>query len=197
MGFVVHLHQLADSGVGVPLGGGKRAVAEQLLDGAQVGTVGEQMGGKGVAQRMRVKVPVDVHQAHVLFDDASDRARGQAAAGVVQEIDGLLLAHYVVRVLMSEAARRNNLSPRRLSFTGTLKILRCRLPECPKSNKGLKRWYEDLLSEIAEEVIPERRNRINPRVIKRKMSNWRKKRPEHRQCLQPTKKFRQSVVILS
>src|SRR5437899_10545194 len=85
MGFVVHLHQLADSGVGVPLGGGKRAVAEQLLDGAQVGTVGEQMGGKGVAQRMRVKVPVDVHQAHVLFDDASDRARGQAAAGVVQE----------------------------------------------------------------------------------------------------------------
>jgi hypothetical protein len=25
-------------------------------------------------------------------------------------------------------------------------------------------------------VLPERRNRINPRVIKRKMSNWRKKR---------------------
>src|SRR5439155_15989923 len=112
-------------------------------------------------------------------------------------IDGLLLAHYVVRVLMSEAARRNNLAPRRLSFTGTLEILRCRLPECPKSPKGLRRWYEDLLAEIAEEVLPERRNRINPRVIKRKMSNWRKKRPEHRRYPQPTKKFRQSVVILS
>jgi hypothetical protein len=123
--------------------------------------------------------------------------RSETPAGVVQEIDGLLLAHYVVRVLMSEAARRNNLPPRRLSFTGTLKILRCRLPECPKSSKGLKRWYEDLLAEIAEEVIPKRRNRINPRVIKRKMSNWRKKRPEHRRCPQPTKKFRQSVVILS
>jgi hypothetical protein len=123
--------------------------------------------------------------------------RSETPAGVVQEIDGLLLAHYVVRVLMSEAARRNNLPPRRLSFTGTLKILRCRLPECPKSSKGRKRWYEDLLTEIAEEVIPERRNRINPRVIKRKMSNWRKKRPEHRQGLQPKKKFRQSVVILS
>ena len=123
--------------------------------------------------------------------------RSETPAGVVQEIDGLLLAHYVVRVLMSEAARRNNVPPRRLSFTGALKVLRCRLPECPKSRKGLQRWYEDLLAEIGEDVLPERRNRINPRVIKRKMSNWRKKRPEHRRYPQPTKKFRQSVVILS
>src|SRR5437870_5376471 len=123
--------------------------------------------------------------------------RSETPGGVLQELDGLLLAHYVVRVLMSEAARRNDLPPRRLSFTGTLKVLRCRLPECPKSRIGLKRWYEDLLAEIAEEVLPERRNRINPRVIKRKMSNWRKKRPEHRRLPQPTKNFRQSVVVLS
>jgi Transposase DDE domain len=69
--------------------------------------------------------------------------RSETPAGVVQEIDGLLLAHFVVRVLMSEAARRTNLPPRRLSFTGTLKVLRCRLPECPKSRSGLQRWYED------------------------------------------------------
>lgn len=123
--------------------------------------------------------------------------RSETPAGVVQEIHGLLLAHYVVRVLMSEAARRKEMSPRRLSFTGTLKILRCRLPECPKSGPGLQRWYEDLLAEIAEEILPERRNRINPRVIKRKMSNWRKKRPEHRHSPQPTKTFRDSVVILN
>jgi hypothetical protein len=98
---------------------------------------------------------------------------------------------------MTEAARRNKLPPRRLSFAGTLKVLRCRLPECPKSRKGLQSWYEDLLAEIAEEVLPERRKRINPRVIKRKMSNWRKKRPEHRRFPQPTKKFHQSVVIWS
>lgn len=123
--------------------------------------------------------------------------RSETPAGVVQEIDGLRLAHYVVRVLMSAAARRNHVPPRRLSFTGTLKVLRCRLPECPKSRKGLKRWYEGLLAEIAEEVLPERRNRINPRVIKRKMSNWRKKQPAHRRSPQPTKKFRQSIVVLS
>ncbi len=123
--------------------------------------------------------------------------RSETPGGVVQEVQGLLLAHYVVRVLMCEAAQRNEVPPRRLSFTGALKVLRCRLPECPKSRAGVQRWYEDLLAEIAEEVLPERRNRINPRVIKRKMSNWKKKRPEHRHSPQPTKKFRQCVVMLN
>jgi len=123
--------------------------------------------------------------------------RSETPAGVVQEIQGLLLAHYVVRVLMHEAARRRDLPPRRLSFTGALKVLRCRLPECPKSRAGLRRWYEGLLAEVAEEVLPQRRNRVNPRVVKRKMSNWRKKRPEHRHYPQPTKKFRQCVVMLN
>ena len=123
--------------------------------------------------------------------------RSETPGGVVQEVQGLLLAHYVVRVLMAEAARRNDLPPRRLSFTATLKILRCRLPGCPKSRAGQRRWYEDLLAEVGEEVLPERRDRINPRVIKRKMSNWRKKRPEHRNYPQPTKKFRQTIVMLN
>lgn len=122
--------------------------------------------------------------------------RSQTPAGVVQEIHGLLLAHFVVRKLMFEAAAQQNLPPRRLSFTGTLKILRCRLPECPRDGRGLKRWYRDLLAEIAEETLEERRDRINPRVIKCKMSKWPKKRLEHRRNPQPTKRFRDSLVIL-
>src|SRR5436309_1241554 len=59
--------------------------------------------------------------------------RSETPAGVVQEIHGLLLAHFVIRTLMFEAAEPEGLDPRRLSFTATLKILRCRLPECPKS----------------------------------------------------------------
>ncbi len=122
--------------------------------------------------------------------------RSQTPAGVVQEIYGLLLAHFVVRTLMVEAAATQQLPPRRLSFTGTLKILRCRLPECPRSTRGLRRWYEDLLKEVAEEILPDRRDRINPRVIKRKMSKWPKKRQEHRRNPQATKKFRASLEIL-
>src|SRR3954451_3661952 len=121
--------------------------------------------------------------------------RSQTPGGVVQELYGLLLGHYVIRVLMQEAAATRGIDPDRLSFTATLKILRCRLPECPASRRGLRRWYHELVTEIAEEVLPERRNRINPRVIKRKMSNWKKKRPEHRHYPQPTKEFGKAIVM--
>ena len=121
--------------------------------------------------------------------------RSQTPAGVVQEVYGLLLAHYLVRVLMQEAAATQNLDPRRVSFTATLKILRCRLPECPASQRGCRRWYHRLVQEIAEEILDPRRNRINPRVIKRKMSNWPKKRPWHRLSPQPAKPFEQAIVM--
>jgi hypothetical protein len=122
--------------------------------------------------------------------------RSQTPAGVVQEIYGLLLGHFVVRSLMVEAAASTNLPPLRISFTETLKILRCRLPECPKSPQGRQRWYEELVAEVAEAPLEERRNRANPRVIKQKMSKWAKKRPEHKQHPQPQKEFEESIAIL-
>lgn len=121
--------------------------------------------------------------------------RSRTPLGVLQEVEGLMLAHFTVRQLMSEAAEPVGLDPRRLSFTGTLKILRCRLPEVPATAAGRRRWWERLLVEVAEEVLPARRDRVNPRVIKRKMSNWPKKRPHHRRPPQPTKPFRESIVI--
>jgi hypothetical protein len=124
--------------------------------------------------------------------------RSQTPAGVVQEIEGLLLAHYVVRGLMQESAQRVGVDPQRLSFVGALKVLRCRLPEVPDDPQdvtGRQRWWERLLAEVSEEVLPLRRDRINPRVIKRKMSNWKKKRSQHRRTPQPTKPFRESIVI--
>ncbi len=123
--------------------------------------------------------------------------RSETPAGVVQEIYGLLLGHYVVRMLMCEAADNAGLAPRELSFVNTLKILRCHLPECPRSQSGIERWYAELLEEVAEERLEPRRDRINPRVIKRKMSNWHKKREKHRHFPQRTKNFRQSIVILN
>jgi hypothetical protein len=123
--------------------------------------------------------------------------RSQTPAGVVQELAGLLLGHYVVRALMAEAAAAHQIAPRRVSFTGALQILRCRLPECPRSVAGLERWYKNLVAEIGEEILPPRRDRINPRVIRRKMSKWLKKRDKHRHHPQPTKKFSETIEIIS
>ncbi len=42
----------------------------------------------------------------------------------MQEIYGWLLGHYAVRYLMFTAAQQAGISPLRLGFTGTLKVLR-------------------------------------------------------------------------
>ena len=65
----------------------------------------------------------------------------------------------------------------------------------PKGERGRQRWYDDLVAEISEEVLEPRRDRINPRVIKRTMSHWPKKRPKHRNNPQPTKTFRERLVV--
>ena len=123
--------------------------------------------------------------------------RSQTPSGVVQEMYALSLGHFVVRALMHEAAQSTGDDPDRLSFTGCFQILACRLPECPRDgHRSLADWYATLLWEMSRERIEPRRNRIHPRVIKRKMSKWKKKRPEHRHPPPLKKTFWQSVVML-
>ena len=122
--------------------------------------------------------------------------RSQTPAGVVQEIGSLLINHFVVRKLMFEAARQQQLPPCRISFTAAVKILRCRIPECPANQLRRHQWYENLVMEIAEQRLPIRRNRLNPRVIKRKYSKWKVKRQRHQAHPQPTKTFLDSIVLL-
>lgn len=122
--------------------------------------------------------------------------RSQTSAGAVQEIYGLLLGHFIIRKLMFEAAQLEDCAPRELSFVDALKILRCRLPEAPRSEPLLSRWYCSLLLEVSKERLEPRRDRINPRVIKRKLSYWPKKQPKHRKSTHPTKTFRRSIVML-
>ncbi len=122
--------------------------------------------------------------------------RSQTPEGVEQELYALSLGHFVVRALMLEAATETPVDVDRLSFTGCLRILQARLPECDSSTPiTLEHWYRLLLEEMAQERIEPRRNRTNPRVVKRKMSKFAKKRPEHR-CRPPLKKtFAETVVI--
>lgn len=122
--------------------------------------------------------------------------RSETPEGVKQELYALSLGHFVIRSLMCEAARSAQLDPRRLSFVGCFRILQCRLPECHgHTATSLDDWYQALLGEMLTEQIGPRRNRINPRVIKRKMSKWNKKQPHHRHQPPLTKTFDQSIVM--
>jgi hypothetical protein len=53
-----------------------------------------------------------------------------------------------------------------------------------------------LLWEMQRECTDECRNRINPRVIKRKMSKWKRKRPEHRHLPPLKKTFMEFTVMV-
>jgi hypothetical protein len=128
----------------------------------------------------------------------SANLRSETPAGVIQELYALSLAHFVVRALMFQAAEVQTLDPDRLSFTGCFQILQCRLPECRVTSAvSLQQWYETLLWEMGRERLEPRRNRINPRVIKQKMSKWKKKRPEHFRPPPLRKTFAESVVMLN
>ncbi len=54
-----------------------------------------------------------------------------------------------------------------------------------------------MIAEIGAEALPERRSRRNPRVIKRKMSGWGVKRPEHRNWPQPTTLAKDAINVLA
>lgn len=122
--------------------------------------------------------------------------RSETPAGVIQELHALSLAHFVTRSVMFAAATSAGIDPDRLSFCGCFQVLQCRLPECQATTAAaLANWYAALLSELSQERLPPRRNRINPRVIKQKVSKWPKKRPAHFHPPPLQKTFSQSVVM--
>jgi len=59
----------------------------------------------------------------------------------------------------------------------------------------LPHLYARLLRDIADGRLPARRLRSNPRVVKRKMSKFRLKRPQHDHWPQPSQPFCHSVAL--
>ena len=176
--------------------GEKHRLMTNLLDAEQFPAL-ELVAG--YHERWEVEMVFDEQKTHQDPRRAEKPAnlRSETPDGVRQEMYAVSLGHFVVRALMCEAARPVKLDVDRLSFIGCLRILQCRLPECDsRTSASFQAWYRALLWELRHEQIPPRRNRINPRVIKRKMSKWNKKRPEHRHPPPLTKRFIESVVML-
>jgi DDE family transposase/transposase IS4-like protein len=151
-------------------------------------------------ERWEIELVFDEQKTHQDPRRATKSAhlRSETPAGVVQEMYALSLGHWVTRALMVEAARTAGLDTDRLSFLGCVQILRCRLPECDSTTpQSLQAWYTRLLAEMAQERTDVRRDRINPRVVKRKISKFAKKGPEHRPVPPPTLPFIQKVVMLN
>ncbi len=145
-------------------------------------------------ERWEIELAVDEMDTHQKL--AQHPLRSKKPVGVIQELYGLLIAHYVVRHTMHEAALQARLDPDRLSFTKALSLICDAISEfqmaVPEQHSLL---YRRLLKDIARHRLPARDNRSNPRVVKRKMSNFRLKRAEHRHWPQPSVPFREAVAV--
>jgi hypothetical protein len=145
-------------------------------------------------ERWEIELVIDEVDTHQRL--AGRPLRSRKPVGVIQELYGLLIAHYAIRYLMHEAALQVGVDPDRLSFIHALRVVAEAVPEFQMVPPDqLPHLYARLLRDIAEERLPERQSRSNPRVVKRKMSKFRLKRPEHAHWPQPTAPFRQAVAI--
>jgi hypothetical protein len=78
-------------------------------------------------KRWEVENTIDELKVHLLGRKTPIRSLNPRE--VVQEIYGWLLGHWAVRALMFQVAERAQISPLRLSFTGTLNVVRRAIPK--------------------------------------------------------------------
>ena len=145
-------------------------------------------------ERWELEITIDEAKTHMR---SAKTLRSHRPVGVIQEVYGLLIAHFVVRKLAFDAAAKAGVSPRKISFVGTVNVLRARLPEAPRSRQRIKDWYRFVVEEISLEVLDDRRNRINPLVIKCKVSKWLKKQQKHRKLPPLKHTFEETVRLLT
>lgn len=101
--------------------------------------------------------------------------RAQSPRHVLQELYALVIAHFIFRALMHEAAVRAYLAPSALSFMRALDIIRHAITDfqilAPHSHPALlRRLFADLTGPSAR--LPPRRCRMARRVIKRRVSKF-------------------------
>jgi hypothetical protein len=144
--------------------------------------------------RWEVELAVDELKTH---QRPSTPLRSQKPVGVVQEVYGLLLAHYILRAVIADAAQSAGLAPTRLSFTTALRLVRTAVPDLQRASPCARhRLYRQLLADLAAGPLPPRTDRSNPRVVKQKMSNFPLKRLLHRTAPRPSRPFRDAVLLL-
>jgi hypothetical protein len=124
--------------------------------------------------------------------------RSQDPMLVYQECYGLLLAHYAVRSWMFASAMQAGLDADRLSFTHGIEVLHQACAYAPLvAAEDLPRFQQRILSALREPsaLLPARRLRFYPRVLKRSQASFVRKRPQHEGFTLKHTSFRDVLLI--
>lgn len=131
-------------------------------------------------ERWEVELVIDELKTHQCLSDVPLRSKDPRL--VYQELYGLLLAHYAVRCWMVQSAAQASLDPDRLSFTHAIQVLRqasALSPLLPPD--AVPAFTQRLLADLRDPatLLPARRLRFYPRVLKRAFPSFVRKQCWH------------------
>lgn len=111
--------------------------------------------------------------------EREEAIRSRKPDGVRQELWGLLLVYNLVRQQMEGIAREAKVEPTRIGFVEALRLMRDEWVwlSVISSPGALPKRLATMRGAIKRYVLPPRRPRRFPRVVKLKMSNYDRKRP--------------------
>jgi len=91
-----------------------------------------------------------------------------------KELLTYLVAHNLIRCLIAEAVTTYRVDLERVSFKGSMDALRqySNAVSQARSRQMRDQLCEDLLVNLARELIPDRPNRLEPRALKRRPKNF-------------------------
>jgi hypothetical protein len=99
-----------------------------------------------------------------------EQLRCQSPGMAQKELLTYLIGHNVIRCLMAQAVARHQVDLERVSFKGTIDAARqysAAILEA-RSRKMRRQLWDDLLLNLARELVPDRPNRSEPRAVKRR-----------------------------
>ncbi len=125
---------------------------------------------------------IKTHQCATLRGQSPTILRSKKSELVKQELYAVFIAYNLIRDLIHESADQSNKEAQSMSFLDSLQCVIDAIPNmCIVIGKLAKRKLQYLRSLIADCAIDRpKRNRINPRVIKVKMSKFKRKKRFHK-----------------
>jgi hypothetical protein len=147
-------------------------------------------------ERWEIELLIDEIKTHQRLSPRP--LRSQSPELLYQELYGLLLAHFVVRAWMHASAQQAALDPDRLSFTHAMQVLDTAFYELAIVHPDEQaRLGERLLADLreAKTLLPPRRLRFCPRVVKRAFSCFHRKQRWHPSFHLKGSSFREILLI--
>jgi hypothetical protein len=133
-------------------------------------------------ERWETEIGYDELKTHLL--DRQEAIRSKTPAGVHQELWGIALAYNLVRVEIERVAAEAKVPPTRISFVAALAMIRDTFDTVSLRSMtpgSIPKHLADLRKRLKRLILPPRRpERVFPRAVKIKMSNYPRKRPSTR-----------------